>query len=321
MQTVEQILATRTKIEALRRTYQENMAREEKEGARLQQEARLAEFFAGFRALIVQLIFVLSQAVRNQPITLEMVPGYIAVEERQHFMDQWREATDFQILFVENLVQLTKSSVEGCKNVLKARGFLYDAEHERIVVLSEDEAERDRQIERAIQVLLPEASLQREIQRELTLHLHGTINERGERVLFNPTDKQIEGIHQELQELEEESARRTDELNRLGFEIMERIEGLHQAFLADLAALPPLPFDGDLIDAVMRGDAERLRAYLAQDQEALNRPLYDSKRDIYGKTLLYLACEYGQLPVVEYLLINKAGEKAKLDIPEQWEGY
>lgn len=316
MQTVEQTLTTRAKIEALKETYRRDMSKIEQENIQLVQKALIAQSFSSMRIDLATLIFVFSLAAKHESIPSEMDLGYItSLADQQRFFKQLEvPGTDLQKLFSENLTAMQEGLVAYYQILLKERGAFYDEEHRKIVILSRDPVERDQQLAHFIEGL--RAKIRGEIQKQQS-ESHA-VDESGR---FRPISLTQEQMMEQLSQLRDENVRQTNEKERVAEELMSRQEACKQRYLCELDRLPPIPFDRDLIDAVIGGNLERLIACLKQDKNALNRPLYNPSQSVYGKTLLYLACEHGQFPIVEYLLGGIGKGKARLDISDQSDGY
>lgn len=316
MQTIEQTLVTRAKIEALKETYRREMAKIEQENVELVQKSLIEQGFSSMRIDLATLIFVFSRAMKHESIPSEMDLGYISsLADQQRFFKQLETpGTDLQKLFAENLTAMQEGLIAYYQILLKERGAFYDEEHKKIVMLSRDLVERDQQLAHFIEGL--RAKIRGEIQKQQS-ESHA-VDASGR---FKPISLTQEEISKNLSQLRDENVRQTNEKERLAEELMSKQEACKQRYLCELDRLPPIPFDRDLIDAVISGNLEKLIGCLKQDKNALNRPLYNASQSIYGKTLLYLACEYGQLPIIEYLLGGVGKEKARLDISDQSDGY
>ena len=313
--------AIRARMEALQNEYSQRQKEMEREGARLVQQVRMQEGFASLRIELAQLLLVFFYAKKHRPFSEELVPGYVQMQDMQHFIESWtKEGADYRKLFEENFILLREGVIGYYETRLKEHGILlYDERRNQVVVLSKEKNERTQQIKLFVEAIFSKEKFQQEIQQQLVESQ--MVDGDGHLLLIEPSDEQIVRLEERLGQLKETKDKLSEETSKLEAQKEQDGKDFERNFLEERSKLPPMPFDGDLISAVIVGDIDALAQGLKQDKVALNRPLYDPSKGIYGKTLIYLACEYGQLSVVKYLLDKKRKEKARVDIPDQREGY
>ncbi|HCU04971.1 MAG: hypothetical protein A2X77_00040 [Gammaproteobacteria bacterium GWE2_42_36] len=304
---MQTIVATRAKITVLTEAYQQEMSQIEKD-IKSEEEALDARTFAEMRKAVMELVFVFNQAANPETraqINIAMLPNCIPFSDLQPLVNKLMDPrTDLQGLFRTNLAVLQELSMRDYLKLTKERGAFYDEVSKSVTPASGD---RLGLFTRSIQT-----RMQQEIQKQLSdcriLDADGRFN------LSALSEAQIKA---QLIALEAAYNQRAHEEGKQAVDMYEKQEACQRRFLDGFSTLPLLPVDSELIRVVISGEVENLKSLLKCDKTALNRPLYDSSKLIYGKTLLYLACEYGQLPVIEYLLANNA----RADIPEQQDGY
>ena len=304
---MQAIVATRAKIAALTEAYQSEMRQIERD-IKLVQDALEAQIFAVIQKAVMGLVFVFNQAANPETrvqIKMAMLPNYIPFSDLQPLVNELMDSrTDLQRLFRANLERLQELSMLDYLDLIKARGAFYDEASKSVIPASDDRL--------SLFIRNIKTKMQQEIQKQLS---DCRILDAAGRFNFSVlSEAQIKA---QLIALEATYNQRAQEEGQQADEIYARQEICQQRFLEAVDKLPPLPADRELIDAAISGNLAQLEVCLQKDKTALNRPLYNAQKGIYGKTLLYLACEYGQLPVIEYLLTHKA----RVDIPEQQDGY